>query len=135
MSIFTPRHANRELENACSDLRTELHHKSYREELMKERIKQLEADLRDERRLRIQAEAHANIIKNNYRLTRTAPVVPSGDEDEGYACPVTGCWTDIDHPFSQRYCSNCGAEFDWNPEPEADYDSLRDKLVDRALGW
>ena len=92
-----------------------------------------ESQLAEEKHARWMAECEAAVLRRNERL-RHPEVVPAGDEDEGYSCPVEGCWAEIDHPFTQAYCGGCGAKFDWHPEPdETFWDNLRDRQVDETL--
>lgn len=88
------------LEETVADLRAELH--QTRELLANERFK------------RAQAEADAARLRRNEFL-RADPHPPTGDMDKGYFCAL--CNTEIEWPFEQNYCGNCGKAIDWHVTP------------------
>ena len=48
-------------------------------------------------------------------LGRGDAVRPVGSDEDGWCCPVTGCWADVEHPYEQGYCMGCGVKFEWSP--------------------
>lgn len=77
-----------------------------------ERLNRLEAERNEYARLYSQECAHVAAIKREQRDAGRL-VVPQGDMELGYECPVPGCWARVLEPFEQRYCTQCGAKFDW----------------------
>ena len=104
-------------------------------------IADLEKQLIDEKREHAKTKLQVQAIKQdkarleaayraevyNYRFPR----IPNGDEVHGYTCD---CGTEIDYPFEQSFCSNCGSQFDWNSSPLEDDEWALDRLRDERLG-
>lgn len=103
------------------------------------RIKELEASLQEERRLHAQTKLQVQAVKQDkarivhqWRQDVDAlkePTIPSGDE-RGYTCE---CGQEIEAPFEQRYCSWCGAQFDWSTRPLSDDEWLYYRMKDEAV--
>lgn len=120
------------MEELVGSLRTELHH-------CHSRIEKLESELHTERRLRNEEKLHAIAVKNDKErfekvmrmkfATYHTPVVPRGDEDGGYFC---NCGYEIVYPLKQRYCCNCGSQFEWTATPQNASDWARDILRERG---
>lgn len=95
------------MEDTVNDLRSEL--------------RRTQAKLVDESRKRAEAEAHVAILK---RQREKPPIIPHGDEIDGYECPNAGCYCHLEEDW--RYCPGCGAEIDWRtwtaPEDSNAYD-------------
>ena len=84
------------------------------------KIRRLENQLAEERLRRAQAEALAEIHKQHAE----APERKRLNAHYYYCCP--DCGREIEYPFEENYCSNCGQKFDWDAptgyEPEFSYD-------------
>lgn len=121
-------------EEMVGSLRTELHH-------CHTRIEKLERELHTERRLRNEEKLHAIAIKNDKErfekimrmkfATYHTPVVPCGDEVGGYYCH---CGGQVVHPFKQRYCCDCGSQFEWTVTPQSASDWARDVVREWKAG-
>ena len=89
------------MEQTIHELQTELH--------------RTQNKLNEESYKRAQAEAQVAVLKRN---REKQPVIPEGDELDGYYCP--NCQRQITDEF--EYCPECGHEIDWHgwslPEPK-----------------
>lgn len=111
-SIFT--NAKPTLDQMVSDLQSE--------------VRRLQAQLVDEQRMRAEAEANVARLERNEKL-RADPHPPTGDRDKGYRCSC--CGAEIEWPFEQTYCGNCGKGIDWRCSmPDGDEDAF-DRWFDR----
>ena len=110
------------------DFAAEVHH-------CHNRINILELQLNEKRREAASARLHVQALKNDLSAAKKAwryevaslrePCVPEGDLHEGYFC---ACGCEIDYPFEQRFCSWCGAQFEWTSTPQTNEDWARDYL-------
>ena len=116
------------------DFAAEVHH-------CHNRINILELQLNEKRREAASARLRVQALKNDIAELKRAwradvanlrePTVPEGDLKKGYFCE---CGTEIDYAFEQRFCSWCGAQFEWTATPQTDNEwasGYLDKLPER----
>lgn len=81
-----------------------------RERALERELERIRAELLESERKRLMAEAHLAVMKRNATKPR---VMPAGDCDEGYECPVAGCHVSLSEDYV--YCPGCGSELNWRP--------------------
>ena len=102
-----------------------------------ERINALEEQLKDAvedrnaYRLKYSQERlHVAALRQEQRDERRL-VVPYGDADEGYECPV--CFAPAGYFGEFNYCPGCGAKLDWSTYD--DYAESAIEAADREIDW